>query len=64
MGHDDAGGVNIDEKPKLAQKHDIRAVPTLLVIVEKKVVKTSVGLLKKDTLLKLLDEAVNSKTQS
>jgi len=36
----------------------------LLVIVDGKVVKTSVGLLKKDALLKLLDEAIKSKPQS
>jgi len=58
------GKVNVDEEPKLAQKHDIRAIPTLLVIVDGKVVKTSVGLLKKDALLKLLDEAIKSKPQS
>lgn len=52
------GKVNVDEEPKLAQQHDIRSIPTLLVIVEGKVVKRSVGALKKEALLKLLDEAV------
>jgi thioredoxin 1 len=55
------GKVNVDEEPKLAQKYEIRAIPTLLVIVDGKVVKTSVGLLKKEALLQLLDEVVKKK---
>jgi len=58
------GKVNVDEEPKLAQKHDIRAIPTLLVIVDGKVVKRSVGVLKKEALLQLLDEAVKNKPQA
>ncbi len=57
------GKVNVDEEPKLAQKYEIRAIPTLLVIVDGKVVKTSVGLLKKEALLQLLDEVVKKKPQ-
>ena len=58
------GKVNVDEEPKLAQKYDIRAIPTLLVIVDGKVVKTSVGLLNKAALLQLLDEAVKKNAQA
>ena len=57
------GKVNVDEEPKLAQKYEVRAIPTLLVIVDGKVVKTSVGLLKKEALLQLLDEVVKKKPQ-
>ena len=57
------GKVNVDEEPKLAQKYEIRAIPTLLVIVDGKVVKTRVGLLKKEALLQLLDEVVKKKPQ-
>jgi len=57
------GKVNVDEEPKLAQKYEIRAIPTLLVIVDGKIVKTSVGLLKKEALLQLLDEVVKKKPQ-
>jgi thioredoxin 1 len=57
------GKVNVDEEPKLAQKYEIRAIPTLLAIVDGKVVKTSVGLLKKEALLQLLDEVVKKKPQ-
>ena len=57
------GKVNVDEEPKLAQKYGISAIPTLLVIVDGKVVKTSVGLLKKEALVQLLDEFVKKKPQ-
>ncbi len=52
------GKVNVDEEPKLAQRYDGRAIPTLLVFVKGKAVKTSVGVLKKEALLRLLDEAI------
>ena len=55
------GKVNVDQEPKLAQKYGISAIPTLLVVVDGKVVKTSVGVLKKEALLQLLDE-VSKKT--
>jgi thioredoxin 1 len=58
------GKVNVDEEPSLAQKYEIRAIPTLLVIVDGKVVKTGVGVMKKEALLKLLDEAVKKKPQA
>ncbi len=54
------GKVNVDEEPKLAQKYEIRAIPTLLVIVDGKVVKTGLGVMKKEGLLKLINEAVQS----
>ena len=57
------GKVNVDEQPKLAQKYEIRAIPTLLIIVEGKVVKTSVGVVKKEALLEQLDEVVKRKPQ-
>ena len=55
------GKVNVDQEPQLAQKYGISAIPTLLVVVDGKVVKTSVGVLKKEALLQLLDE-VSKKT--
>ncbi len=58
------GKVNVDEEPKLAQRYEIRAIPTLLVFVDGRVVKTSVGVLKKEALLRLLDEAIQKKPQS
>ena len=54
------GKVNVDQEPQLAQRYEIRAIPTLLVIVDGKVVKTGVGLMKKEGLLKLINEAVKS----
>jgi thioredoxin 1 len=58
------GKVNVDEQPKLAQKYEIRAIPTLLVIVDGRVVKTSVGVMKKEALLQLVDEVVKQKSKS
>lgn len=55
------GKVNVDQEPKLAQKYEVRAIPTLLVIVDGKVVKTGVGVMKKEALLQLVDE-VSKKT--
>jgi thioredoxin len=58
------GKVNVDQEPKLAEKYQIRAIPTMLVMVDGKVVKTSVGVLNKTALLELLDKAVGKKPQS
>ena len=57
------GKVNVDEEPKLAQRYGISGIPTLLVIIDGKVVKTNVGVLKKEALLQLLDEVVKKKPQ-
>jgi thioredoxin 1 len=58
------GKVNVDEQPGLAQKYGIRAIPTMLVIIDGKVVKTSVGVIKKTALLQLLDDATRKKQQT
>ena len=52
------GKVNVDQESALAQKYGIQAIPTLLVLVDGKVVKTSVGMLSKESLLQLVDEVV------
>ena len=58
------GKVNVDEQPKLAQKYDIQAIPTMLVIIDGKVVKRNVGVIKKAALLQLLDDATGKKQQT
>ena len=58
------GKVNVDQEAKLAQKYDIRAIPTLLVIADGKVVKRSEGVLKKEALLQMLDAAIQKKQQT
>lgn len=58
------GKVNVDEQQKLAQKYNIQAIPTLLVLVNGKVVKTNVGVIKKEALLQLLDAATGKKPQA
>jgi len=55
------GKVNVDEQPKLAQRYEISAIPTVLVIVKGKVVKTNVGAISKAALLQLLDAAAGTK---
>ena len=47
--------INIDEEPELAAKFKIGSIPTLMLIKEGKVVKTSVGLKPKRSILSLLD---------
>ena len=55
------GKVNVDQEPTLAQKYDIHAIPTLLVIVDGKVVKSSVGAMTKEALVQLLNEVIKGK---
>ena len=49
--------------PSSPRKYEIRAIPTLLIIVDGKVLKTSVGVVKKEALLEQLDEVVKRKPQ-
>ena len=48
--------VNIDENYNLAQKFEIRAVPTLLFIKDGEVVEASVGMIPKDQIIELAEE--------
>ncbi len=47
--------INIEEEPELAAKFKIGSIPTLMFLKEGKVVKTSVGLKPKKTILSLLE---------
>ncbi len=57
------GKVNVDQEPELAKKYEVRAIPTLVVIVDGKVVNTSVGFLAKPALLELVDATLEKKPQ-
>lgn len=46
--------VNVDEQPELAQKFQVRSIPTLVVVKEGKVVNQSVGAKNKDAILSML----------
>lgn len=47
--------VNVDDNPELAAQFSIMSIPTLLVFKNGKVSASSVGLISKDSVLKLLD---------
>lgn len=48
--------VNIDEQPELAGAFKVMSIPTLAVIKDGKVVRTSVGVQPKTKILKMIDE--------
>ena len=50
------GKVNIDEEGELAMMFKIMSIPTLMVFKGGKPVKTSVGLISKDDIKKLLED--------
>ncbi len=50
------GKINIDEELELAKAFHVMSIPTLVVIKEGKVVKTSIGLRPKKDILALIDE--------
>ncbi|MBR3921465.1 MAG: thioredoxin, partial [Oscillospiraceae bacterium] len=47
--------VNIDDEPSLATKFGITSIPTLLVIKNGEVVKTSVGYIPKEKIIELFE---------
>lgn len=50
------GKINVDEQPELAQEFRIMSIPTLAVIRDQKVVKTSVGVQPKEAILDMIKE--------
>lgn len=51
-------GVDVDEFPALAGKFNVRAVPTLVLIKDGKVVNIKTGLMQKEALVALVKEAL------
>lgn len=49
------GKINVDEQPELAQAFRVMSIPTLAVVKDGKVVKTSVGVRPKEDILKMLE---------
>ena len=47
--------VNVDEEPELAQEYKVMTIPTLMVVKGGKVVNTSVGVIPKDEIIKMLE---------
>ncbi|MCH1981596.1 thioredoxin [Ruminococcus sp. OA3] len=56
VDHAKIGKINVDEEPELAQEFRIMSIPTLAVIKDQKVVKTSVGVQPKEAILDMIQE--------
>jgi thioredoxin 1 len=52
------GKLNVDENPKIAEKFQVRGIPTLLLFKGGQVVESVVGLAQKDELKKVIDRHV------
>lgn len=50
------GKINVDEQPELAAAFQVMSIPTLAVIKDGKVVKTSVGVRPKSAILSMLND--------
>ncbi len=50
------GKVNVDEQPELAQKYGIMSIPTLVLIKDKKIADTSVGVVPKQQILGMIEK--------
>lgn len=46
--------VNVDEEPELVGRYKVMTIPTLMVVKDGKVAETSVGVIPKDAILKML----------
>lgn len=46
--------VNVDEEPELAGRYKVMTIPTLMVVKGGKVVNTSIGVIPKDEILKMV----------
>ena len=46
--------MNVDEEPELAGRYKVMTIPTLMVVKDGKVAETSVGVIPKDAILKML----------
>lgn len=49
------GKVNVDEQPELASAFKVMSIPTLAVVKDGNVIKTSVGVRPKDEIIKMFD---------
>ena len=52
------GKLNVDENPKVAEKYQVRGIPTLLLFKGGQVVESVVGLAQKDALKKVIDKHI------
>lgn len=46
--------VNVDEEPELAQRYKVMTIPTLMAVKDGKVVNTSIGVIPKEEILKMV----------
>jgi len=47
--------INVDDNPELAQRFDIMSIPTLIVMKNGKLAGTSMGIMPKEEILKMID---------
>ena len=52
------GKLNVDENPKVAEKYQVRGIPTLLLFKGGQVVESVIGLAQKDALKKVIDKHI------
>ena len=50
------GKVNIEEQPALAERYNVRSIPTMLILMDGKEVHRMVGIRSKDQILKAIDK--------
>jgi thioredoxin 1 len=50
------GKLNVDENPDIAEKYDIRSIPTILIFKNGQVAETNVGLVTKTALLQKIEK--------
>ncbi len=54
------GKLNVDENPEIAEKYDIRSIPTVIIFKDGQVAHMSVGLATKAALLQKIEALKNS----
>ena len=58
LGKVTVGKLNVDENPKVAEKYQVRGIPTLLLFKGGQVVESVIGLAQKDVLKKVIDKHI------
>ena len=49
--------VNVDDNPKVAKKHNVRAIPTLILFNQGEVLQTKIGAVSKNDIVKFIEQS-------